>query len=715
MRKLKLMSLFLAISITPTIAQVYPAKEIKILLQQKLDEFQQANQFPGANLAVILPDGQELIVATGFQDLELKKPMEPFTRMLSGSNGKSYFAVASLLLMEQGYFKLDDLIYNYLKDEKWIDDLPNAKSITFRHLLNHSSGLMEYYPLGNFMELLKENPYRSFSPTESISYSLNKKPLFNAGEGWSYADTNYILLGYILEKISGQNLYKFIQANILNPYKLTLTEPSTQLQYQDLAAGYARSLNSPFPFPGKTIKDGKMRFNPQFEWAGGGFVSNVSDLAKWMKTMHNFPQLSASSLKELLHGVDAKTGKNHKYAMGLQIRPSELLGNSYGHSGWFPGYITDAAYFPDVDISIAIQFNTDDTALLKKSTQSILNEFATIVHQFIPIAQQKYGVGYQIHEFPSPSTKNLKLQFQVWYPIPKANYDPQTYLNDEKLLEVLKNYGYNGLDEQEIENLKNYKRIGKYYASIVNNEKFPLVFFAHGHGMMAINYSLIYEFLASKGYIVIAPDYEFGGFRVLKDGTVQSSKQDEFLKNSEGQQGYFKIIENWTTQNEEILNLLKSGKLKYLKSAINFNKLYAMGHSLGGNTAAFWMQQNKNIKGAINLDGGIFKTINQPENRPLLVIRSQPDYTIDDLNKRNIAQQQWDEMGLKIDQSFQDGYSNFKNKKEIKIKGAGHLSFSDAPFVMPSMINKFGGKKVKPFEGYSLILQHVNQFLEDNR
>ncbi|MEE1885325.1 serine hydrolase [Pedobacter flavus] len=714
MRKLKLISLFLTISITPTIAQVYPTQKIKVLLQQKLDEFQQTNQFPGANLAVILPDGQELIVATGFQDLELKKPMEPFTRMLSGSNGKSYFAVASLLLMEQGYFKLDDLIYTYLKDEEWIDDLPNARSITFRHLLNHSSGLMEYYPLGNFMELLKENPYRSFSPTESISYSLNKKPLFNAGEGWSYADTNYILLGYILEKISGQNLYKIIQERILNPYKLTLTEPSVKLNYNDFAAGYARIANNPFPFPGKTIEDNKMRFNPQFEWAGGGFVSNVSDLAKWMKTIHSFPQLSASSLKELLHGVDAKTGKNHKYAMGLQIRPSELLGNSYGHSGWFPGYITDAAYFPDVDISIAIQFNTDDTELLKKSTISILNEFAALVHQYLPVAQQKYGIGYQIHEFPSSKTKGQNLQFQIWYPIENTDYQEQPYINNENLLEAMQAYGYNGLEKNEIKNLGTYKRKGKLNSSPIQNMKFPVVFFSHGHGMAAINYSLIYEYLVSKGYIVIAPDYELGGLRVLKDGTAQSSKQDEFLKNSEGQQGYFKIIENWSTQNEEILNLLKSGKIKNLKSALNFNKLYAMGHSLGGNTAAFWMQQNKNIKGAINLDGGIFKTINQPENRPLLVLRSQPDYTIDDLNKRNISQQQWEEMGLKIDQSFHDGYSNFKNKKEIKIKGAGHLSFSDAPFVVPSMINKFGGKKIKPFDGYELILQHINQFLEEN-
>ena len=242
--------------------------------------------------------------------------------------------------------------------------LPNANDITMRMLMNHTSGLEEYYELGNFMQLVKENPSRSFSPLETLQYIFDRKPLFPAGTDWAYADTNFILLGYILEKISGKTMYDLVETYVLKPYNLKYTEPSIQRGIPNLAVGNSRK-GSPFPFEGPMVQNGQLVFNPQFEWGGGGFVSNVADLAVWMKGLYKHPQIKLHLLNEMRVKVPAKTGKDHAYGLGIQIRPSANLGDSYGHSGWFPGYLTDAVYFPESDLSVAIQFNTDDVTLLK--------------------------------------------------------------------------------------------------------------------------------------------------------------------------------------------------------------------------------------------------------------------------------------------------------------------------------------------------------------
>ncbi|MCY1520885.1 Beta-lactamase [compost metagenome] len=244
--------------------------------------------------------------------------------------------------------------------------------------MNHTSGIEEYYELGDFMQKMKQEPYRVWSPVETFGYVFNRKPLFAAGTDWGYADTNYLILAYIMEKINGKKMYDLIKELVIRPYKLTNTEPSIKSKFDRLATGYSGK-ESPFPFHGAMVKEGKLVFNPQFEWAGGGFISSSGDLALFAKDLFFFKDLSAESRAEMQKGVKAKTGRDHQYGLALQIRPGKDLGWSYGHSGWFPGYSTDAVYFPDMNIALAIQFNTDDRFKLKKSTYAYILELATVI------------------------------------------------------------------------------------------------------------------------------------------------------------------------------------------------------------------------------------------------------------------------------------------------------------------------------------------------
>ncbi|MDX5422242.1 MAG: beta-lactamase family protein [Hymenobacteraceae bacterium] len=347
-------------------------------LQARLDSLQAANGFPGATFAAVLPGGEVITIATGVADSTTMAPMRPDHRMLSGSNGKTLFAASALLLAEQGVFHLDDKLERYIGHEAWFSSIPNAQNLTMRMLLNHTSGMEEYLVQGDFMRRLKDSPEHVWKPTELLAYVFNRPPLFEAGKDFGYADANYILFSYIVEKISGKQMYDMIRQNIIKPYGLKDTEPSTKRSYRGLAVGYARK-GGPFPVEGAMVRHNKLVLNPQFEWAGGGFVSSAADLAIWAKAYYDFKAVSPALRAQMRKGVPANTGKNHLYALAMQIRPGGKAGMSYGHSGWFPGYLTDAVYFPDLDLAVAIQFNTDNVRLLKRAPEAYLHEMASIL------------------------------------------------------------------------------------------------------------------------------------------------------------------------------------------------------------------------------------------------------------------------------------------------------------------------------------------------
>ena len=137
-----------------------------------------------------------------------------------------------------------------------------------------------------------------------------------------------------------------------------------------------RATDNPFGGKDRVLENGKFIINPQFEWTGGGMVSNSEDLARWAKFMYEGKAFDASLLPEMLDGVSAPMlGKETKYGLGVIIRPTRA-GLTYGHSGFFPGYMTDMMYFPDKKISVAVQVNSSVPQNLKKPLGRVLVELA---------------------------------------------------------------------------------------------------------------------------------------------------------------------------------------------------------------------------------------------------------------------------------------------------------------------------------------------------
>ncbi|HEX2191073.1 MAG TPA: serine hydrolase domain-containing protein [Longimicrobiaceae bacterium] len=347
-------------------------------LQARLDSLHASGSTPGATVGIALPDGRTMGLATGWADTARRVRMTPDAQLLQGSVGKTYAAAVAMQLVAEGKLDLAAPISRYLGGEPWFDRLPNAREITVRMLMNHTSGLQRYEFDGRFLRDLARDPYREWSPEARLAYLFDRAAPFPAGEGWDYSDTNYIVLGMIIERLAGRPYYEELRHRILAPLRLHGTVPSDRPRLARLAQGYAGPDN---PFGGNDAMigpDGRLAFNPQMEWTGGGIASTAEDLARWARLLYEGHAFDPALLPTVLDGVPAKLGRDARYGLGVILRPTPL-GPSYGHSGYFPGYLTEVMYFPEHRVAVAVQFNTSARGSPEHSPARLLLEMARIV------------------------------------------------------------------------------------------------------------------------------------------------------------------------------------------------------------------------------------------------------------------------------------------------------------------------------------------------
>jgi D-alanyl-D-alanine carboxypeptidase len=330
---------------------------LRARLQAVVDSMQRGSGYPGISVGVAGPAGS-LGVAAGFADTARREPLSPRHLLLQGSVGKTYAAALALQLVAEGKLDLDAPIARYLGEETWFTRLPNADRIRVRHLMNHTSGLVRYEFGEAFTRALSAQPDRVWRPEELVAFILGQPAPFAPGEGWEYSDTNYIVLGMILEKVSGRRVYDEVERRFLRPLALTRTVPSDRRRLPGLAQGYAGREN---PFGGADamiLPDGRVAINPQFEWTGGGMASTSEDLARWAVALYGGRVLRPSELASMLQGVAAPLGPpGTTYGLGVIVRPLQV-GTSWGHSGFFPGYLTEMMYFPTERWAVAVQVNS---------------------------------------------------------------------------------------------------------------------------------------------------------------------------------------------------------------------------------------------------------------------------------------------------------------------------------------------------------------------
>jgi D-alanyl-D-alanine carboxypeptidase len=330
--------------------------------KSELDALHDKYRFPGATAAFILPDGTVKIVATGLADVEAGVPMTERSRMLAASIGKTFVGATVAALAEEGALDLDDPVSKYLGDRPWFFRLPGHNEITLRQLLTHSSGIANHVDTEDFRRAFAETSRangNSLSPEELVTFVLDRPPLFRPGSGWAYSDTGYILIGLVIEKVTGHAYYEELTRRFLEPMRLGMTAPSDRRELPGLAAGYTAPDNR-FGLPLKTtIHPGVMAWDPGIEWTGGGIVSNPRDLVVWAKALYEGCAIKANYLEELLQSVEIGGHSGVRYGIAVTIRENGPLGKSYGHSGWIPGYCSSLRYYTGHRVAVAFQINTD--------------------------------------------------------------------------------------------------------------------------------------------------------------------------------------------------------------------------------------------------------------------------------------------------------------------------------------------------------------------
>ncbi|MBV6624891.1 MAG: beta-lactamase family protein [Rivularia sp. (in: Bacteria)] len=322
-------------------------KLTKSKLQKTLDKAVKKLKVPGAVMYISGP--QEIwIGASGYSNLESKTSMKPNDQFGLASASKTFVAVAVLQLAEQKKLDLDNAIDNYLP-QSISTNIPYSNEITLRQLLNHTSGVVNYYD-DKFNELTKNRSRSQFwTATEAIQLIYQRKPKVQPGKEYEYCDSNYILLEIIVEQITGKSLAEVLRQQILNPLGLknTFTE-LREANFKPIVTGYSHSNKYAILESHKDLNEGN-------GLGDGGLVANASDTAKFVNALlAEKTLLSPKMLKEMLNFVSVD--ENNKYGLGIASYQTRF-GKAIGHNGWSYGFVSLMLYFPEQDITAVVLVN----------------------------------------------------------------------------------------------------------------------------------------------------------------------------------------------------------------------------------------------------------------------------------------------------------------------------------------------------------------------
>lgn len=291
--------------------------------------------------ALIARNGEVLLTkGYGFADREEEISNTPQTKFRLGSITKQFTAIGILILEAQGKLDVQDAICNYLSEcpEAW-------ETITIHHLLTHTSGIPNFTSFADYQRTMATPS----PPEETINRFKDKALDFRPGEKWSYSNSGYIVLGYIVERVSGQSYEEFLQERIFTP--LDMRNTGYDHNQDDLAIGY-KSLFSKADFIDMSIP-----------FAAGGLYSTVEDLYKWDQALYTEQLLPQDYLDRIFAAhvpIPNSNGMSYGYGWMVGLEDSRQI---ITHGGGIEGFVTNIARYPQDKTVIIVLSNQQYTSM----------------------------------------------------------------------------------------------------------------------------------------------------------------------------------------------------------------------------------------------------------------------------------------------------------------------------------------------------------------
>ncbi|WP_457032531.1 serine hydrolase domain-containing protein [Kitasatospora sp. P5_F3] len=323
-----------------------PHQELDPALVARLDEAiastRQEAGIPGVTVGLWLPGRGTYIRSTGVADTATGTPMTPDLNMRIGSETKTFTITALLELVDEGLVGLDSPISAYL------DCVPDGEHITIRQMAEMRSGLFSYTADDDFVHDLLSDPTRPFTPPELLEYAFRHPNVFAPGSAFQYSNTNTVLLGLVVEKLSGMPLADFIQQRVTGPAHLHRTFLAAGTEFPEPHAhGYTRQTLS------GEVAD-TTDWNPSWGWAAGAMISDLHDLHHWAKVVATGTLLSPATQAQREKFLSIPGFDDAGYGLGL-FRTHGWV----GHNGSLPGYQSVTMYLPEQDATMVVLLNTD--------------------------------------------------------------------------------------------------------------------------------------------------------------------------------------------------------------------------------------------------------------------------------------------------------------------------------------------------------------------
>jgi D-alanyl-D-alanine carboxypeptidase len=339
--------ILLALLSIAALAACAPAPAAAANLQTLLERWQQDTKVTAVTMAVARPGGRPWLGAAGVRDRDTGAPLAPHDLFQIGSITKTFVATVVLQLAEEDRLSLDSPLGSYLPG------FPGAERITIGQLLSHTSGIPDVAQAHGIDKALIRDRGRRWTTEQVLALVAHRDRLFRPGTAYRYSNTNYVLLGEVIEAVTGTSWAAQVHRRIIDPLRLTHTFIGGVDATPPLVAGYYDLDNdgdtenvTAQPWPALDT----------FEGAAGAIVSNAADLARFAHALFGGQLLQRETLQAMTTPGPYQS-RHRGYGLGVEIVEPDFQTLTWGHGGAEPGFRSQLLYLPDSGVVIVVLAN----------------------------------------------------------------------------------------------------------------------------------------------------------------------------------------------------------------------------------------------------------------------------------------------------------------------------------------------------------------------